>query len=160
MTYLEKIESKICKDQAQFKQKFNLLSGIRVFTNGCFDLLHRGHIDYLCRARDLGDHLVVALNSDSSVSRLKGKARPIQVLEDRMFLMAALESVSLVLWFNENTPESLLSLLQPEIHTKGGDYTPESLPEKSIIDSYGGQIRILPFISGKSSTSLIQKLTD
>lgn len=158
MNMLSRIEAKIEQDRSSLKEKFDALKGRRVFTNGCFDLLHRGHVDYLCRARDLGDHLIVALNTDESVKRLKGPSRPVQTLEDRMFLMASLECVSLVGCFDEQTPEELLSILKPEIHVKGGDYRPDDLPEKRVIDSYGGRIEILPFVPGRSTTGIIQKL--
>lgn len=158
MDMLSRIRAKMEPDRQRLKERFAGLTGVRVFTNGCFDLLHRGHVDYLCRARDLGDHLIVALNSDESVRGLKGPDRPVQTLEDRMFLMASLECVSLVGCFDEQTPEELLALLQPEIHVKGGDYRAEDLPEKQIIDSYGGRIEILPFVPGRSTTGLIQRL--
>jgi rfaE bifunctional protein nucleotidyltransferase chain/domain len=156
---LSRITAKIEPDRHNLKKKFDGLKGKRVFTNGCFDLLHRGHVDYLCRARDLGDHLIVALNTDDSVKRLKGPGRPVQILEDRMFLMASLECVTLVGCFDEETPEALLSILQPEVHVKGGDYRPDDLPEKRIVESFGGRVEILPFVPGRSTTGLIQKLS-
>lgn len=158
MSPIERLQAKIFLDRNRLKERFDALRGARVFTNGCFDILHRGHVDYLCRAKGLGDHLIVALNSDESVRRLKGKDRPLQTLEDRMFLIAGLECVDLVGCFDEQTPESLLGLLRPEIHVKGGDYRPEDLPEKAIVDAYGGRVAVLPFVQGRSTTGIIRKM--
>lgn len=157
---LARIQSKIYTDRQMLVDRVAAMrgKGVRVFTNGCFDILHRGHVDYLCRARDLGDSLIVALNTDESVQRLKGPERPVQTLEDRMFIMASLECVDVVACFDERTPETLLDLLRPEIHVKGGDYVPEDLPEKAVMDSYGGRIVILPFVAGRSTTGIIKKI--
>jgi len=131
-----------------------------VFTNGVFDILHAGHVQYLQQAKDLGDLLVVALNSDDSVRSLnKAPDRPINPLEDRMAIIAALRCVDYVLSFSEQTPENLIATLKPDIHVKGGDYTPEQLPETKIVRSYGGEVIILPFLTGRSTTSILQKLT-
>ena len=159
MKFITSLQHKIVTDRFEAKNRFELLSKSRVFTNGCFDLLHKGHVDYLCRARDLGSSLTVALNTDESVKKLKGNSRPLQTLSDRMYVMAALQCVDLVICFDEDTPLEILSLLHPEIHVKGGDYTADELPEKKIIDSYGGRIEILSFIEGRSTTSLIQKMS-
>jgi glycerol-3-phosphate cytidylyltransferase len=129
-----------------------------IFTNGCFDILHSGHINYLARAKELGDILIVAVNSDASVKRLKGKERPINNLNDRMFLLASLCFIDYVTFFEEDTPNEIIKKIQPNIHVKGGDYKIEELPEKEIIESYGGKIVILPFIKGYSTTSLISKM--
>jgi rfaE bifunctional protein nucleotidyltransferase chain/domain len=130
-----------------------------VFTNGVFDILHAGHVQYLQQAKDLGDILVVALNSDESVRMLnKAPDRPINHLEDRMTVIAALRCVDYVLSFSEKTPESLIKELKPDIHVKGGDYTPEQLPETKIVRSYGGEIIILPFLTGRSTTSVLEKI--
>jgi rfaE bifunctional protein nucleotidyltransferase chain/domain len=130
-----------------------------VFTNGVFDILHAGHVQYLQQAKDLGDILVVALNSDESVRMLnKAPDRPINHLEDRMTVIAALRCVDYVLSFSEKTPESLIEKLKPDIHVKGGDYTPEQLPETKIVRSYGGEIIILPFLTGRSTTSVLEKI--
>jgi rfaE bifunctional protein nucleotidyltransferase chain/domain len=130
-----------------------------VFTNGVFDILHAGHVQYLQQAKDLGDILVVALNSDESVRMLnKAPDRPINNLEDRMTVIAALRCVDYVLSFSEKTPESLIEKLKPDIHVKGGDYTPEQLPETKIVRSYGGEIIILPFLTGRSTTSVLEKI--
>jgi glycerol-3-phosphate cytidylyltransferase len=132
-----------------------------VFTNGVFDILHAGHVQYLERARQLGDLLVVGLNSDDSVRTLnKAPNRPINPLEDRIAVIQALRCVDFVLNFPEPTPERLISELKPEIHVKGGDYTPEQLPETQIVESYGGRVIILPFLPGRSTTSILTRLNE
>ncbi|MCB1172577.1 MAG: adenylyltransferase/cytidyltransferase family protein [Leptospiraceae bacterium] len=128
-----------------------------VFTNGCFDVLHRGHAAYLAQARALGDCLVVGLNSDASVRALKGADRPIHTWEDRAWLLACLRFVDFVVFFNEATPIETLQVLRPSIHCKGGDYQPADLPEKPTIDSFGGRIEILPFLGGHSTTNILRK---
>ncbi|MBI1335008.1 MAG: D-glycero-beta-D-manno-heptose 1-phosphate adenylyltransferase [Armatimonadetes bacterium] len=129
-----------------------------VFTNGVFDILHAGHVDYLEKARALGDYLVVALNTDRSVSRLKGPTRPINHLADRVRVIGALRCVDCVVTFSEDTPERIIAAIRPNIHVKGGDYTVESLPESKIVHSYGGKVVIFPLLEGRSSTRVIQKL--
>jgi glycerol-3-phosphate cytidylyltransferase len=130
-----------------------------VFTNGVFDILHAGHVQYLDKAKSLGDFLVVALNTDSSVSRLKGPTRPLNSLSDRMAVIAALRCVDCVVSFEEDTPERVISEIKPDIHVKGGDYSVESLPESRIVHEYGGKVVILPLLEGRSSTRVIDKLT-
>ena len=135
-------------------------SKILVFTNGVFDILHAGHVQYLEQAKALGDILVVALNSDASVRALnKAPDRPINPLEDRLAVIKALRCVDYVLSFSEQTPEALIASLKPDIHVKGGDYTPDQLPETKIVQSYGGKVIILPFLTGRSTTSILDKLT-
>lgn len=130
-----------------------------VFTNGVFDILHAGHVRYLAQARTLGDLLIVGLNSDESVRLLeKGPNRPINPLEDRAEIISALRCVDGVVAFSERTPEEMIAKLKPDIHVKGGDYDPEKLPETSLVRSYGGQVVILPFHEGRSTTSTLQKL--
>ena len=131
-----------------------------VFTNGCFDLLHAGHIAYLSEAKALGDLLIVGINSDASVQRLKGKNRPIQSQDDRLLLISALKSVDATILFDEDTPISLIQLIKPEIHVKGGDYIADQLPEYPIVKSYGGEVKILPFVPGKSSSHIVQKILE
>ncbi|MDP2817362.1 MAG: D-glycero-beta-D-manno-heptose 1-phosphate adenylyltransferase [Polaromonas sp.] len=130
-----------------------------VFTNGVFDVLHRGHATYLANARALGASLVVALNTDASVRRL-GKApdRPLNNQEDRAVLLAALESVSLVTWFDEDTPLALITELRPGILVKGGDYDMDKLAETAVVKSYGGKALALPFVDGYSTTALVRKI--
>jgi D-beta-D-heptose 7-phosphate kinase/D-beta-D-heptose 1-phosphate adenosyltransferase len=129
-----------------------------VFTNGCFDVLHRGHVTYLQQARALGDVLVVAVNSDSSVSRLKGPGRPVNPVEDRAAVLAALSCVDYVTVFEEDTPERLLELIRPDLYVKGGDYTAAMLPETPIVERLGGQVRLVEYIEDQSTTALIDRI--
>lgn len=130
-----------------------------VFTNGVFDVLHRGHATYLAQARDLGGSLVVALNTDASARRLgKGPDRPLNNEQDRAALMAALESVSLVTWFDEDTPLELVRELRPALLVKGGDYDMDQLAEAQFVRSYGGRALAIPFVDGYSTTNLVKKI--
>ena len=130
-----------------------------VFTNGVFDVLHRGHATYLANARALGGSLVVALNTDASARRLgKGPDRPLNNEEDRAVMMAALESVSLVTWFDENTPLELIVDLRPDLLVKGGDYDMDTLAETAVVKAYGGTAQAIPFVDGYSTTALIRKI--
>lgn len=130
-----------------------------VFTNGVFDVLHRGHVTYLARARALGASLVVALNTDASARRLgKGPDRPLNNEHDRALMMAALESVSLVTWFDEDTPLELIGELRPDVLVKGGDYDMDKLAETAVVRAYGGQALAIPFVNGYSTTSLVNKI--
>lgn len=128
-----------------------------VFTNGCFDLLHVGHVRYLKAARALGDALVVAVNGDASVRALKGPTRPVNTAEDRAEVLAALECVDYVTIFPEVRMTALFSLVRPQIYAKGGDYTPETLnkEERAVIDAAGAEIRILPLVAGRSTTAIL-----
>ena len=135
------------------------LPGPVVFTNGVFDVLHRGHVTYLAQARALGASLVVGLNSDASARRLgKGPDRPLNAEADRAILLAALESVSLVTWFDEDTPVALLTELRPQIYVKGGDYDVATLPETRAMQGWGGRALALPFVDGYSTTALVKKI--
>ncbi len=130
-----------------------------VFTNGVFDIVHVGHIRCLAKARELGDLLFVGLNSDDSVRRLgKGPGRPLNPLQDRAEVIAALRAVDGVIAFDDLTPERLVAALKPEVHVKGGDYTPATLPEARIVESYGGQVVIFPLVEGLSTTATLRKL--
>ena len=130
-----------------------------VFTNGVFDILHRGHVTYLDQAAQLGASLVVALNTDASVRRLgKGDDRPVNTLADRQALMAALGCVSAVTDFNEDTPEQLIQALRPDIIVKGGDYAMETLPETALVKSWGGTALAIPFEHNRSTTALVKKI--
>jgi rfaE bifunctional protein nucleotidyltransferase chain/domain len=130
-----------------------------VFTNGVFDVLHRGHVTYLAQARAEGAGLVVALNTDSSARRLgKGPDRPLNNELDRAIMMAALESVNLVTWFDEDTPLELIRELRPEVLVKGGDYDMATLPETAVVQSWGGRAQALPFVDGYSTTALVRKI--
>lgn len=130
-----------------------------VFTNGVFDVLHAGHVRYLKEARLLGDMLIVGINSDASVRRLgKGPNRPVNPLEDRAEVLSALRFVDAVVPFEEDTPERLISVLQPDVHVKGGDYTVDKLPESRIVLGYGGEVVILPLLEGRSTSSTLKRL--
>lgn len=125
-----------------------------VFTNGCFDLLHRGHLHYLAEARDLGDLLLVGVNSDASVARLKGPDRPLNTVEDRAFALASLSVVDGVMVFEEDTPAELIQRVQPDVLVKGGDYRPEEVVGREN----AGKLVLIPFVDGFSTTGLIQKM--
>ena len=129
-----------------------------VFTNGCFDLLHVGHIRYLAQAKRLGDFLIIGLNSDSSVKELKGENRPINSFEDRATLLSAIESVDLVIMFEEQTPENLIKDIVPDILVKGGDYNIEDIVGYQIVIQNGGQVKTISFYDGYSSTNYIDKI--
>jgi D-beta-D-heptose 7-phosphate kinase / D-beta-D-heptose 1-phosphate adenosyltransferase len=129
-----------------------------VFTNGCCDILHRGHITYLNQAKAFGDVLVVGVNSDDSVRRLKGNDRPINPLEDRVELLAALSCVDYVVPFEEDTPERLIRAVRPDVFVKGGDYTRETLPEARLVEELGGAVQILPLVRDRSTTSVIDQI--
>ncbi|MCB9073234.1 MAG: D-glycero-beta-D-manno-heptose 1-phosphate adenylyltransferase [Bdellovibrionaceae bacterium] len=128
-----------------------------VFTNGCFDLLHVGHVRYLQEAKNLGDILIVGVNSDASVKRLKGPTRPIQNEMDRAEILLALKAVDQVVLFDDDTPEHLIHQVRPDILVKGGDWKIEQIVGSSFVMSYGGEVKSLHFIDGKSTTQLIKK---
>jgi D-glycero-beta-D-manno-heptose 1-phosphate adenylyltransferase len=130
-----------------------------VFTNGVFDVLHRGHATYLAQARALGGSLVVALNTDASAKRLgKGPDRPLNNEQDRAAVIAALESVSLVTWFDEDTPLELITALKPDLLVKGGDYDMDTLAETAVVKAYGGKAIAISFVDGYSTTALVKKI--
>jgi rfaE bifunctional protein nucleotidyltransferase chain/domain len=130
-----------------------------VFTNGVFDVLHRGHVMYLAQARNLGASLVVALNTDASARRLgKGPDRPLNNEMDRACVIAALSSSSLVTWFTEDTPQELIAVVRPDLLVKGGDYDMARLPETALVESWGGHALALPFVAGYSTTALVSKI--
>ena len=152
---------KICSPaQAQRLASAWRASGQRlVFTNGVFDVLHRGHVSYLAQARDLGQRLIVGLNTDASARRLnKGPDRPLNHEADRAMVVAALESVSLVTWFDEDTPLALIDALRPDVIVKGGDYDMSKLAETALVQRWGGEALALPFVAGYSTTQLVQKI--
>jgi D-glycero-beta-D-manno-heptose 1-phosphate adenylyltransferase len=129
-----------------------------VFTNGCFDILHVGHARYLAEARELGDLLVVGVNSDLSVRGLKGANRPIVPETERAEMLAHLESVDFVCLFDEERPDALIEIVRPHVHAKGGDYRPEDLPEARVVRKHGGEVVILSLSKGKSSTNIIERI--
>jgi rfaE bifunctional protein nucleotidyltransferase chain/domain len=149
---------KICQRSGALAQLAALPRPV-VFTNGVFDILHRGHVTYLAQARGLGGSLVVALNSDASARRLgKGPDRPLNAELDRAVMMAALESVDLVTWFDEDTPLELIAELRPDILVKGGDYDMAKLAETRVVEAYGGRALAIPFVDGYSTTALVRKI--
>lgn len=129
-----------------------------VFTNGVFDLLHPGHVDVLVGARARGDSLVVGVNSDDSVRRLKGPERPVRSEAERAYVLAALEAVDVVTVFDQDTPLELVTFLEPDVIVKGGDYTPESIVGASVVRARGGDVVVIPLTPGQSTTSIIEKL--
>ncbi|MEO6363603.1 MAG: adenylyltransferase/cytidyltransferase family protein [Caldimonas sp.] len=145
--------------RAQLPARLDQLPRPVVFTNGVFDILHRGHVTYLAQARALGASLVVGLNSDASARALgKAPGRPLNGEGDRACVLAALESVGLVTLFDEDTPLDLLKLVRPELYVKGGDYDIEALAETALVRSWNGQARVLPFVGGYSTTLLVERI--
>ena len=146
------------------KENLNAINNLKsekkkiVFTNGCFDLLHVGHIRYLSNAKKLGDFLIVGLNSDESVKILKGQNRPINKFEDRAMLLSALRSVDLVIMFGEQTPENLINKIVPDVLVKGGDYDIEDIVGYQTVIKNGGKVKTLDFYKGYSSTNYIKKI--
>lgn len=141
-----------------FHQAFPQRPGKLCFTNGCFDLLHPGHVQYLEDVRALGDFLVVGLNSDASTRRLKGPARPIQDEWARARILLGLRSVDAVVRFDEDTPFELIKALQPDVLAKGGDYTPDTVVGRDIVEARGGRLVLVPFLPGHSSSTLEQRI--
>ncbi len=129
-----------------------------VFTNGCFDILHRGHVDYLSKAADLGNKLIIGVNTDASVSKLKGPHRPIQDQESRMLILASLTFVDAVILFDEPTPYELIKLVQPDILVKGSDYQVENIVGYDIVQAKGGKIKTIDFIPGYSTSAIESKI--
>ena len=131
-----------------------------VFTNGCFDLLHVGHVRYLQKARALGDLLVLGLNSDASIRRLKGEKRPLIAETERAHILAALDCIDYVCVFGEDTPLALIDVLRPDILVKGGDYTPDTVVGRDLVEGYGGRVELIPFVDGRSTTNIINKILE
>jgi D-beta-D-heptose 7-phosphate kinase/D-beta-D-heptose 1-phosphate adenosyltransferase len=129
-----------------------------VLTNGCFDILHRGHIGYLNAAKALGDVLVVGVNTDASVRRLKGAARPINTLDDRTAVLAGLSAVDHIVAFDEPTAVELCAAVRPHVFAKGGDYTRERLPEATVVEAQGGEACLLPYVRDRSTSSIIERV--
>ncbi|MGL5512007.1 MAG: D-glycero-beta-D-manno-heptose 1-phosphate adenylyltransferase [Sporomusa sp.] len=130
-----------------------------VFTNGCFDILHVGHVRYLNGARALGDCLIVGLNSDQSVRSLKGSTRPINSQDDRAEILSALRAVDYIVIFPEKTAEDIVTEIKPAIYVKGGDYNVKDLPESRVVEAYGGRVVLLPEVQGRSSTQIIKQIS-
>ena len=150
--------AKICPREDS-RQQLSRLPKPWVFTNGVFDVIHRGHVIYLAQAQALGGSLIVALNTDASVRRLgKGEDRPLNNETDRAIVMASLQAVSLVTWFDEDTPVQIIGEMRPDILVKGGDYDMATLPETALVESWGGHALALPFVEGYSTTQLLRKI--
>ena len=130
-----------------------------VFTNGCFDILHVGHVRYLTAAKNFGDVLIVGLNTDESVKKLKGESRPINNQDDRAEVLLGLKAVDYVVFFGENTAENIIAEIKPDVYVKGGDYTLDTLPEAKIVQSYGGRVELVNLVAGKSTTNIIEKIS-
>lgn len=154
MPTLENIKAKILSGNSLDHQlnRWRFFNKKIVFTNGCFDLLHAGHIDYLSKAADMGDALIIGLNSDDSVTRLKGKNRPINSQEQRAWILASLGFVSVVVFFEEDTPYNLISKIKPHVLVKGGDYKPEQIAGADIVLANGGEVKIIDLLPGYSTT--------
>lgn len=131
-----------------------------VFTNGCFDILHRGHVDYLSKARAKGDVLIVGMNTDASVQRLKGPTRPIVEEQDRAFVLSALSVVDYVCLFEEDTPLELIKVLVPDVLVKGGDWSIENIVGRDVVEAAGGTVQTIDFVPNRSTTNIVQKIAD
>lgn len=158
MKQIEQIQNKIVSREQLVEHLKSRGDQRVVFTNGCFDLVHRGHVDYLSRARDLGDLLILGLNSDASVRRLKGPSRPIVDEKSRALLLAAFQFIDYVVLFEEDTPYELIKAAQPDILVKGGDYKPEDIVGYDIVKQRGGQVVTIDFVPGFSTTNIVEKL--
>lgn len=158
MSYTEQLHSKLITVE-ELQHRFNDYRPSRVvFTNGCFDILHVGHVTYLTQARDLGDMLIVGLNSDASVRRLKGLSRPINDRRSRALVLSALMCVDAVIIFEEDTPRSLIAAVMPDILVKGGDYEVEQIVGYDIVTGAGGQVLTLPIVEGFSTTAIVERM--
>lgn len=162
MDHLNFIQSKILLDRSELE---NILGVWRfkdqkiVFTNGCFDIIHRGHVEYLAQAATLGDQLVIGLNTDASVKRLKGSSRPVQNENTRALVLASFSFVSKVILFDEDTPIELIKLVKPDFLVKGGDYKPENIVGHDIVTAYGGEVATIDLVEGFSTSSIINKMS-
>jgi rfaE bifunctional protein nucleotidyltransferase chain/domain len=162
MNHLSFIQSKILLDRSELE---NILGVWRfkdqkiVFTNGCFDIIHRGHVEYLAQAATLGDQLVIGLNTDASVKRLKGSSRPVQNENTRALVLASFSFVSKVILFDEDTPIELINLVKPHFLVKGGDYKPENIVGHDIVTAYGGEVATIDLVEGFSTSSIINKMS-
>lgn len=153
-------ESKILDRDTLVRRHARPRAHTLVFTNGCFDLLHRGHTEYLAAARDLGDLLVVALNTDDSVRRLKGRGRPVTGEDDRARTLAALECVDIVTLFDQDTPLELITALAPDVLVKGGDYDEETVVGADAVRAAGGRVAIIPLVEGRSTSGLLRRIRE
>ena len=157
----EWIKTKIIADKVSLERRCHMWRSLGkkiVFTNGCFDILHFGHLDLLAKAADLGNVLIVGVNTDASVKRLKGEDRPINHEHDRAFQMAALLCVDAVYLFGEDTPEELIKTVNPDVLVKGGDYTIDTIVGAQYVLGNGGSVEIIPFVPGYSTSSLVDRI--
>jgi rfaE bifunctional protein nucleotidyltransferase chain/domain len=157
---VERPEKKLLTRAALVERYGAPRTGRVVFTNGVFDLLHRGHVEYLTEARSLGDTLVVGINSDASTRRLKGPGRPVNSEIDRAIVLAALECVDAVALFDEDTPQGLIAALVPDVLVKGGDYRVDDVVGRAEVEAAGGRVVVLPFLEGRSTTSMLERLRE
>ena len=157
---LNKLKAKIfhIEDLSQIIKEWRLDGNKIVFTNGCFDLIHLGHLEVLARSADLGDRLVVGINSDKSIKRIKGKSRPIIEEDSRAKQLAAIEFIDAVILFNEDTPHNLISFINPDIITKGGDYKKNDVVGNELMNKKSGEVVIIPLTQGFSTTSILEKI--
>jgi len=149
---------KSLRDLIPVRRKLRREGKTVVFTNGCFDLLHGGHIRLFREAKRRGDVLVVALNTDASVRKLKGPSRPIFPLKERLEVLAAVADIDYLTWFSEDTPRTIIAALLPDVLVKGGDWTPDDVVGKAEVEGAGGRVVIVPYLKGRSSTSIIDKI--
>jgi len=145
-------------DLSDFREKLRSRNSVLIFTNGVFDLLHPGHVQYLSDAKELGTHLIVALNSDTSTRKIKGGKRPLVPLEQRLEVLSALESVDFLTWFEEETPAEVIRVVQPDVLVKGGDWQVDQIVGKDFVESYGGKVLNIPFIPGYSTSAIIERI--
>jgi rfaE bifunctional protein nucleotidyltransferase chain/domain len=158
-----KLKSKICNSYTELAERVSTWQRqgeLVVFTNGCFDIIHPGHVDYLTRAKELGQRLVIGVNTDASVSKLKGPHRPIQSEKARLQVLAALECVDALVLFGEQTPFDLISTVKPNILVKGGDYTIETIVGADIVMQSGGRVEVIPFLEGYSTSAIEKKIKE
>ncbi len=160
MSHLKRINNKIFSTERISRQVdiWKNYGKEIVFTNGCFDIIHRGHIEVLARAADLGDKLIVGLNTDASIQKLKGKDRPIIQENSRAILLAALDFIDAIVLFSEETPLDLINTIKPDILAKGGDYKIDTIVGHDIVKENGGEVILIPFVDGFSSTNIINKI--
>jgi len=147
-------------DLVQIREKLKREGKKIVFTNGCFDIVHRGHVEYLTKAKALGDVLLIGMNTDASVRRLKGAKRPVVCQDDRALVLAALRVVDYVCLFDEDTPYELIKAVVPDVLVKGSDWTIDSIVGKDIVEAAGGTVQTIDFIPNRSTTDIIKKITD
>ncbi len=165
--YIEELKAYFSGEEKYIEDSFHMAARVAayrrqgrriVFTNGCFDILHSGHIQYLNQAKTQGDVLIVGINTDTSVRKLKGPNRPINALEDRAQVLSALSCVDHIIPFDEEIPFNLIRMIRPDVFVKGGDYTRERLPEADLVEEMGGEVHLLPYISDHSTSGIIQRI--